>query len=456
MDTISKYVVLLLVICCLTFQACSKGVTPKYEFVTINGVSWACNLSLSYGTFGSSAESESNPEVTLAVSDGDLLYMMGINEEEFYYRYSRRDGRDLLISFDSLDTPTAKLNGQLTSLDLSDDQASWNLFQQLTDPQRKQLSTLRIGKTLSDHEMGLLRQYESSLQGAGLLLEGKQDMKHLAELFSICKPQWLLVEDCPDLADPEKCMALSHIELLWIQGDFQYGYDLLPYCTNLESLIISNWEPGNQELLSLSKSRNLHTLTLAECGIRDFSNLEFPPALCRLHLLDCDTLSDINGIQDLRSLKGISFSGTPHIQGIMQLQDISTLKWLGFPENISQGEFAAILASQSKLEAVELISCMDIDNLFPLGDLSGLKILFSDLGKEKLAGLEALSELELLILDWVLFDENPEWIKDIKTSLPDTRVVPGSGLCLGSGWLLLLLPLVLLSRWLFLNRRLQS
>lgn len=451
--TISKYVVLFPLLCCFSLQACSKRVAPKYELVAIRGVSWACNVSLSYAIFGSFSESESDPEVVLAVSEGDLLYMMGPDEEELYYRYSRRDGRHLLVSFDHPDTPTASLNGQLISMDLSGDPAAWQLFQQLSDPQRKQLSTLRISTSLSDHEMELLLACESSLQGVGLLLDGEQDLTGLAELISICKPRWIMVEDCPDLENPEDCMALTNIELVWIQGDFQFAYDLLPYCTNLESLIISDWNPGHQELLSLSQSRSLHTLTLAECGIRDFSNLEFPPVLRRLHVIDCDSLNAISSLLDLKSLKGISFSGCSQIQGMLQLRDKTSLRWLGFPENISQGDFSSILSGQSKLEAVELLSCQKVDNLFPLENLSGLKILFSDLGEEKLDGLEALKQLELLVLNQELFDQNPEGIRKIRTSLPDTLVVPGSGLCLGSGWILLLIPLVLLSRWLFRHRR---
>ncbi len=81
--------------------------------------------------------------------------------------------------------------------------------------------------------------------------------------------------------------------------------------------------------------------------------------------------------------------------------------------------------------------------------MSDLRVLKLDLPGEALIDLEALGQLELIVLQSDLFEKEPGWIDDLKTKLPNTRVVPGSGLCLGSGWLLLLLPFILISRYAF-------
>ena len=449
----SKYVVLLGLIFSFTLSACSKGAAIKYEIINIHGASWACNVSLSYIMSGSSSESELNPEVLLPVSDGDLLYMINLDEQEFYYRYSRRDGKDLAITFDTLHANSVSLNGQLKSLELSDDQASWEQFMQLTDPQRKQLSSIYITDSLSTERLSLLQQYESSLKGKGLLLENGNYSKLLGDILSVFRPEWLIAEGSLKLPDTKNCMALSDIELLWIQEMSHSGSELIPFCSNLESLIITDWQPMEMELLSLSKSRALHTVTLAECDFTDLSNIEFPSSLIRLQLIACNSLSNINGIQKLNRLKGISFTGSQNIEGIPQVKDLPSLKWFGFPENVSQTEFVSVLTSLPKLELVELINTTGIEHISPLKDLSELKILIVDLPLENLTDLVALKDLELLILPSALFDENPEWISSIRTSLPNTTVVPGSGLCLGSGWILLLLPFIVLSRFIFRCRR---
>jgi len=453
MDTILKYVALLYLACCFTLAGCSKGLAARYEIIHIRGVIWASNVTSSSAYIGSSSESELDPEVILPVSDGDLLYMTNMDDQVFYYRYSRRDGKDLVVTFDTLNANTIRLNGQVKSLELSDDQASWELFEQLTDPQREQLSTLYIIDSLSDNRMTLLQQYESSLRGTGLVLEFGCDAKLLGELLSVCRPQWLISEGSPQLPDPENCMALSHLELLWIMELNHSGMELIPFCSNLESLIISDWDPLKHELLSLSKSRSLHTLTLSECGIRDFSNIEFPPSLLRLQLIDCDALSNLDGIMNLQGLKGISFTDCESVEGILKIRDLASLKWLAFPENVSQSEFESLLASLSSLEIVELFNCSGIETISPLTDLPDLNILIVELPKENLADLGALKELELLIISSSLFDEDPQWIQNIKTSLPNTMVVPGGGLCLGSGWILFLLPFLAISIYLFRSRR---
>jgi hypothetical protein len=131
------------------------------------------------------------------------------------------------------------------------------------------------------------------------------------------------------------------------------------------------------------------------------------------------------------------------------------LRWISFPANISQKEFQNLSSKLKKAEVVELIACPDIADLYPLEPLEHLSILALNLEKEQLKGLDSLKHLELLIVSDDLFNDNPNYISDLRSSLPNTRVVPGSGLCLGSGWLMLLLPLVLIFR-IALGRKVSS
>jgi hypothetical protein len=98
---------------------------------------------------------------------------------------------------------------------------------------------------------------------------------------------------------------------------------------------------------------------------------------------------------------------------------------------------------------VELIDCWEINDLDPLLKLPKLQTLVLQLEKEQLTMIDSLVQLKLLILTNEIFDDNPEWVKELSSSLPNTTIVPGSGLCLGSGWLILLIPFILLFRYLF-------
>ena len=101
------------------------------------------------------------------------------------------------------------------------------------------------------------------------------------------------------------------------------------------------------------------------------------------------------------------------------------------------------------LEVIELNECPEIRDLYPLQALPELKILLLELEPEQLDGLASLKQLELVLLPDELFNDNSQLISELRASLPDTRIMPGSGICLGSGWLLLLIPFIILFRYLF-------
>ena len=106
----------------------------------------------------------------------------------------------------------------------------------------------------------------------------------------------------------------------------------------------------------------------------------------------------------------------------------------------------------TQLQVVELIGCTEIEDLAPLQSLQSLNTLVLHLEKEQLTMLDSLEQLEFVVLTNEVFNDNPEWIKELRAALPDSKIVPGSGLCLGSGWLLLLLPFILIFRYLFRHK----
>jgi hypothetical protein len=137
------------------------------------------------------------------------------------------------------------------------------------------------------------------------------------------------------------------------------------------------------------------------------------------------------------------------VEKIDLLKEMNSLYWLSFPANISHHEFTGLTEHLTQLEVVELIDCWEINDLDPLLKLPKLQTLVLQLEKEQLTMIDSLVQLKLLILTNEIFDDNPEWVKELSSSLPNTTIVPGSGLCLGSGWLILLIPFILLFRYLF-------
>jgi hypothetical protein len=426
---------------------CNDTLSQEVDMLQIEGVSWACNVNTSYAIFGSSSETEDLLEVTLPATSGDLIYMIK-DDLQFYFRYNHESGNVLSVRFDTLNAVSVYLNGNLEYMELSGP-SSLEAFHQLSDPEVKQLSTIFMQGPVSEDHLMALKKHESALSGIGLVVEGGAGSESFYEILSICRPTLLVIDDLGILPDPEDGSCVSNLELLWVDGNISALTKLASCCTNLESLIVASWKPEPGELLRLSALKKMHSLTIAESELTTLASIEFPESLRKLHLISCDTLSDISRLYDLQNLKHLSLTQCSRVKDAEVLLEMESLQWLSFPSNISQDEFGELTERLTQLEVAELIDCSEITDLSPLQALPELNILVLQLEKEQLGMLDSLEQLKLLILSSEVFDDNPEWVNELRASLPTTKIVPGSGLCLGSGWLLLLLPFILIFRHFF-------
>jgi len=427
--------------------ACNDTYSPAVDVIRIEGVSWACNVNTSYAIFGSSSESEEQLEVTLPASEGDLLYMIK-DDWQFYYRYSPDDETLLSVTFDTLNALSVYLNGNLEYMELSGP-SSLEAFSQLSEPEITQLSTIYIQGPVSNDHLKVLKKHESSLSGKGLVIEGRGESDNFKEILSICRPIFLVIDDLGVLPEPEYGSCVSDMELLWVEGNIPALSKLANCCSNLESLIVADWEPEPGELLPLAGLKKLHSITIADSELTSLESIDFPESLRKLYLISCDTLSDISKLGKLQNLKHLSLSDCSKVQDVDVLLDMDPLHWLSLPPNISHNKFEELTEHFTELKVVELIGCSDIKDLSPLQELPELNFLILQLEEEQLGKLDALEQVKLLILTSEVFEDNPEWVKELRASLPNTTIVPGGGLCLGSGWLLLLLPLIMIFRHYF-------
>jgi hypothetical protein len=435
----------------LFISACDESRKQETAIIQIEGALWACNVNTSYAVFGAYTENEDLPELSLPASEGDLLYML-YEDLQFYYRYSPENGIRYTISFDTLNTRRVYMNGQLSYMELSGP-TSMEAFQELTEAEIAQLHSLNISLNPPEDVISLLKQHEGSLQGIGLILEDSDGSGNCRDLLSTLRPNYLVIDDSWGLPDPEENISLASLELLWMEGNISSLAKLARCCSNLESLIIAGWEPGQGELLPLSDLNKLKCITIAESSLTTLSSLEFPEALHSLNLISCDSLNNIDKLRELDKLSELSLAQCYNLEDLDVLEELETLRRISFPPNISHNEFRRLTESLNHLEIVEFIECPEIEDLSPLQALPELEILLLQLEEDQLGGLDSLQQLELLVLTYDVFEDNPEWIKELRASLPDTKIVPGSGICLGSGWLLLLLPFILLFRYFIRSKK---
>jgi hypothetical protein len=109
---------------------------------------------------------------------------------------------------------------------------------------------------------------------------------------------------------------------------------------------------------------------------------------------------------------------------------------------MSQQQLAAIVKSNPRVEILELPKQEKNLDLTPLGELKGLRGLVLGGVYENLDVVQTFKSLRFLGISEESWPESPEKVAEIRAALPDAVVIRIEPACLGSGWLLLLLPLL--------------
>lgn len=426
------------------FLSASCGTIPGsaesgHYIITVSGTPLALNCSKSYSISGY-WDYEENDTVSLAVSAGDLIYFQLLEDEILCYRYQVSDGLDLSVRFDTV-YDRLYLNEKLISVHLSGGSAGWEW---LAGADKKVLSGIRsfhISLPLSDAEINSLATISRMTPNPGLYLEGagQQD-----QVLSLIQPSWLMAEDLAYSTISEETKAgLKNLELLWYDGEENIDQDFLVGLPNLNSLIIEDWDLTDFSDFQFDKLKNLESLTIVESDIQDLSSIAALTGIRDLNLIYCDSLKEIGALTDLSGIRCLGLNGCENITDISAILQIPQLTRLSLPEHTTQMEFAEIVTANSTLKVLELIECDGITDLSPLEASTELKALTLDIDIHDLRPVYQLEELELLVLAEDFFEDSLV-ISEIRHALPDTRIVAGGGFCLGSGWILLLFPAIII------------
>ena len=426
----------------LLFAGCGSvpgSTDPEQYIIDVTGTPMVLNCSKSYSFAGHYANKE-NDTVSIALSAGDLIYFQLLEDEILCYRYNPTDGLDLSIRYDTIYN-RFYLNNELISIRLSKGSAAWDWLTGADGEILSGIRSLNISLPLSETELNSLEMIAGTLSNPGLYIEGDS---LLAEVLSVIKPGWLIAEDLDySTISLDTKANLKHLELLWYSGDDSVDHDFLVSLPELNSLIIEYWDSTDITDFQFAKLKSLESLSIIESDIYDLSPIAASSRIRNLNLIYCETLKEIGSAVDLAGITCLGLTGCENITDIPAILQMPQLTRLSVPGNTSQMEFADIITRHSTLQVLELIGCDSITDLSPLEDYSGLKALTLDFDVHNLQPVYQLAGLELLVLPEDFFEDSLA-ITEIQQAMPETRIVAGGGFCLGSGWILLLVPAVII------------
>jgi hypothetical protein len=416
--------------------------TKNFSVVHINGKGAATNLSKAYRFtyFGPGQKYRG----ALLAEKNDLL---GFNDSYFYFTGLSADSLKVDDSGDSI----LQINGKINALIVNADEDLLPWFIRMNPEQLDDLKTLVINAPLPDSYIPHLQ--EIALQHPNLsLVFTPNDSTDLAATYrektDFFQPLFVSLQvtdkQIPGLAHWNKaeCLYINLADSLITQP--------LPALPAMKECIVIGENATYLPVDFFTHNPQLENLSLLIDA--PYGQLLSPlKKLDELVLMNEDSIPSLPSLSDqLDQLSVLIISG--NCKNIDQLDKATRLNWLGLPQNTSQQEFNRLCSKLKKLQVLELTgnkTVTDYSALKELTDLSGLVIRDTVTDKTHISNLKKLRYLSLP-------QENKAdsaFIKEMEKALPGCIIVANSGACLGSGWLLFLLPVVLLSGFIFYKKQ---
>ena len=238
------------------------------------------------------------------------------------------------------------------------------------------------------------------------------------------------------------------LETLQMEASEPGSFAVLPTLPKLRRLIIGGWDVTKVGPLPADLPSLKTLLILDGNGLRDLTALgALPPGLEELSLLGLNDLNDLTGIDKLTRLRTLVLWGNEKLGDLSSLAALTQLRWVGLPPKTDQEQFAAFASTHPKLKILDLSGNKTVQDLAPLSAMKGLEGLILEGPYKNLDAVRGLTSLRFLGISKEASEAAQEQIAAVRKALPDALVVRVKPICLGSGWILLLVP-VLVGVWL--------
>lgn len=370
----------------------------------------------------------------------DLIYCVNPEGSEVALMIQNRQQRDeiLNVRFDSLG---AYVNDKLATLVVKqNDKAVSHWVSTSTKEDFGQLQSVLINDSLSENTFQELKEIGKSTSGIGLIIDS--DTSYFYKLQEALNPSWLWLGNVT--VSPEmvklwnKSDKLDNLTLTEVNMN-QVSLDSLK---NIKTLHIDN--PDSITLLQLNRlPKGLLSLQISNSDLRDLHLLRGHSKLDEVIINHCALLRDISSLAKFPHLKTLSLADCDSISDLEPIMELKELTWFAPPKNISEQQLAAILNNSPNMESLVLEGCYNIKNLDMLKHsrrLSCLTLISTPVMADSLAHFKNLKYLAYGQRD----SKDSLSIAQLQKEMPNTLVTAAEPFCLSTGWLIVFFVLLIL------------
>lgn len=336
------------------------------------------------------------------------------------------------------------VNNRAVGLELNETSDSVANISMLADSSLKTIVSVDLG-TLNPEKEALLRRL--SKMNADVSFVTNMDSADasavaLNKLSGLFAPEFLMTTlygENLNLVGNFKSLKMLHLEV-----DDSIISESLPPLPNLMALTLGlNGTPLPEDFFV--NNQQIQSLTLSNPAL-DFDFLEELPRLKSLSVCGNGNSTTIptDFYSSLGSLVSLTLNDVDSAN-LTLVSRLKSLRWLGLPQTLSQQQLVAITDALPNLEVVYLYKTNEVTNYKPLVELKKLICLVITDSVTDYGSLRSLKQLKYLSIPASKNETDSLALAALRKQLPSTLIVPNDGFCLGSGWLLLFVPLVVLS-----------
>lgn len=423
----------------LLLSSCS-GRKKSFNILEFSGEEMVLNYSRSL--FSTWSVSDSINPTAIVASDGDLI---GYSDNRFLL-YEEGSGQNKYTI--RTDKNISFINEKVNSVTIPNNEDMLPWFKEMKSKDLSGLDFLYFNREIHENYIPLLTELAGIKPDISLGYGG--DLADIEKMLKIFKPEFIIGGDLTQ-EDFQRLSGLSSLKILAISLSDSIYTTPLPEMSQLKQLIIGmNKKNPLKEADFLINNKQIEKLTVFDATRFNFSLIDKLDNLKELIIKGVDTIDNINLITNYKNLELLSLNGEM-LKSNEILKGLSHVRWAIFDETVNQNEFDSFLGDHPGLEIVDITNNRKISTLQQLLKLQGLYGLTVSDTISDLATVKSLKTLKYLsVPSYVLKDSTIK--SDLKNALPATTIVANEGICLGSGWLLLVFPIILILR-IFTERR---
>ena len=425
---------LIIVTMLFAFTSCTKR-PATYSVLEFTGEDAVLNYSKSFLYFSS----DSAGKKSLLAKKGDII-MYGNNK--FYYYQDTPICRFSI----SVSKEADSVNGRINSIDIpgNEDLIPWlkqTSFRDHTAPEF-------LNFTSANQEIYFPYLIDLAKVKPDIGLSYGGELSEMNKLFGVFNPRFIIGAEFSQ-EDFKLLKGLTNLEILMVSYDDSVNTIPLPAIPRLrELLLVINKEIklcdeffcNNKQIESLS-------LKFENNGKFDLSCLNYLNNLKELKIFGLDSLENFDLINKQSNLELLSVNNAG-IYPFSALDNLKNIRWISFSPKITQVEFNSFVLHHQDLEILEIFNNKNVTSLKALAKLRRFYGLVVTDTLTDLASVKSLDNLKYLSLPEIVVKDSLK-INELRNSLPNCKIVANEGFCLGSGWLLLIIPMILFFLFVF-------